>query len=395
MNDSTARPGDPRTDMTQREALVFMTALSFIEEHALLSEDKLADAKGSLQALFLRTSGEETLLRKLIDTLKATRQIHKIFSDISNILNGIARCVGTVEDKLTALRAAFERLRPTAEENSDFIDPFLSFSQAFLQHIAAFHYNMQQYLERKENEARHGSVYRIARQARERLKQRLASGLAAQAHSEVEHRIKEEVIAAFDYSEAEVNYKFSRREAQAKEKDIYALLAEIRAMCQMAMNPAMRDKESEIFRRAAATYDDVFERFARALRAHPRLLAVKDSVLELFKLYQHAHGIFALDFSNLNRSLATMMDNPKAYFEAKEEDRSIATKREKLRRIEALIPFLEYAAELMYDKELDNYPRFSRRLSEVISRKKMPWEAFGVDLLRAKVQAEAELSTRL
>ncbi len=394
MNDPRARPVGPYTDLAQREALVSMTALAFIEEYALLSRDKLADAKQSLPALFLRTSGEETFLRKLIETLKATRQIHKTFSDITNILDGTARCVSTVEAKLAGLRGALERLRPTAEENAAFVDPFMAFSQTFLQHIAAFHYNMQLYLERKENEARQASVYRIARQARERLKQRLASGLVAEAQGEVEHRIKEEVIAAFDYSEAESNYKFARREARSKEQDIHALLAEIRAMCQMAMNPAMRDTEGEIAKRAAS-YDDVFGRFAEALRAHPRLLAVKDAVLDLFKLYQHAHGIFALDFSHLNRSLATMMDNPEAYFEAKEEDRSIAAKREKLRRIEALIPFLEHAAELMRDEELENYPRFSRRISEAISRKKTPWEPYAVDLLRAKVQAEAELSTQL
>jgi hypothetical protein len=393
-NDPDMRPEGPYTDLAQREALVSMTALAFIEEYALLSRDKLADAKKSLSALFLRTSGEETFLRKLIETLKATRQIHKTFSDISNILDGTARCVSTVEAKLAGLRAALERLRPTAEENAAFVEPFLSFSQTFLQHIAAFHYNMQQYLERKENEARQGSLYRIARAARDRLKQRLASGLAAEAQGEVEHRIKEEVIAAFDYSEAESNYKFARREARSKEEDIRALLAEIRAMCQMAMNPAMREKEGEVAKRAAA-YDDVFSRFAEALRAHPRLLAVKDAVLELFKLYQHAHGIFALDFSNLNRSLATLMDNPEAYFEAKEEDRSIAAKREKLKRIEALIPFLEHAAELMRDEELESYARFSRRFSEAISRKKAPWEPIAVDLLRAKVQAEAELSTQL
>lgn len=390
----TNAPARSAAELQQREALVSLTALCFIEEHALLPKDKLADAKNSLQALFLRTSGEETLLRKLIDILKATRQIHRTFSDISRILEGIARSVGTVEDRLTAFRETAALLHPSAEENAEFIDPFLWFSQAFTQKIAAFHRGMQDLLERKENEARHESIYRIAREARARLRERLASGLAAEARGEVEHRIREEVIASFDYSEAEVNYRFARRESQAKEDEIRALLEDIRAMCQMAMNPAMREKDKDIAKRAAA-YDDIFAHFGNALRKHPRLLRVKDAVLELFRLYQHAYGIFTLDFNNLSRSLQTIMENSQAYFEAKEEDRSIAAKREKLHKIESLIPFLEHAAGLMHDAALEGYHRFSRGLSEAIARKKAPWEHIGADLLRAKVQAEAELSTRL
>jgi hypothetical protein len=71
------------TDPQHREALVSMTALYFIEEHALLRPELLEDAKKSLQALFLRTSGEETMLRKLIEILKTTKQIHQSFASIS------------------------------------------------------------------------------------------------------------------------------------------------------------------------------------------------------------------------------------------------------------------------------------------------------------------------
>jgi hypothetical protein len=64
-------------------------------------------------------------------------------------------------------------------------------------------------------------------------------------------------------------------------------------------------------------------------------------------------------------------------------------------KIEGLIPFLEHAAVLTTENETEGYGRFSRRLSNMISEKKAAWVNVSELLLRAKVQAEAELSTRL
>lgn len=398
-------------DSQHREALVSMTALSFIEENALLSQDQLDDAKKSLQALFLRTSGEETMLRKLIEILKMTRQIHQSFASISSILTGITRGVQTVDGKIAAYKQTLATLTLNAEENAAFAGPFLSFSQAFLQKISAFDNSMRQYVELRENEARYASIYRIAQEARERLKQRLTGVLGSQTRGEHETRIRQQVMASFDYSEAESNLQYAQRETRNKEEEILALLEDIRAMCQMAKNPSMREKTEEpsdasvssysVVPTAAKTakpreeYDDVFAMFARALRQHPRLLQLKDIVLDLFKIYQHSYGMFRLDCSNLNKAIETMFDNSEAYFEAKEEDRDIRNKREKLKMIEGLIPFLERSAVMMAENESETYNRFSRRLSDLISEKRVIWSHIAEHLLRAKVQAEAELSTRL
>ena len=104
--------------------------------------------------------------------------------------------------------------------------------------LATFARTLDSYLYAKEEEARLTSIYRIARTARERLKQRLAGGLGAEAQGEVETRIKNEVVSTFDFSESESNLKYARRDARAKEEEVQAQLAEIRAMCQMAMNPS-------------------------------------------------------------------------------------------------------------------------------------------------------------
>ena len=398
-------------DSQHREALVSMTALSFIEENALLSQDQLDDAKKSLQALFLRTSGEETMLRKLIEILKMTKQIHQSFASISSILTGITRGAQTVDGKIAAYKQTLATLTLNAEENAAFAGPFLSFSQAFLQKVDAFDNSVRQYVELRENEARYASIYRIAQEARERLKQRLTGVLGSQTRGEHETRIRQQVMASFDYSEAESNLQYAQRETRNKEEEILALLEDIRTMCQMAKNPAMREKTEEPSdatvssysvvpaatrtAKPGAGYDDVFAMFARALRQHPRLLQLKDIVLDLFKIYQHSYGMFRLDCSNLNKAIETIFDNSEAYFEAKEEDRDIRNKREKLKMIEGLIPFLERAAVIMAENESEAYNRFSRRLSDLISEKRVIWSHIAEHLLRAKVQAEAELSTRL
>ncbi len=398
------------TDPQHREALVSMTALYFIEEHALLRPELLEDAKKSLQALFLRTSGEETMLRKLIDILKTTKQIHQSFASISNVLSGISRGAQTVGSKVAAYKQALATMTLSAEENAAFAGPFLSFSQTLLQKIDAFDNNMRQYVEFKETEARYASIYRIAMEARERLKLRLAGVLGSQTRSEVETRIRQNVVSSFDYSESESNLQFAQRDAHNKEKEIMAQLEDIRVMCQMAKNPAMRNKTDDSTSptissysvmpatktpKPRADYDDVFALFSQALRQHPRLLQLKDIVLELFRLYQNSYGMFRLDCDRLGKAMETMFDNSEAYFETKEEDKDIRTKREKLMMIEGLIPFLEYAAVLTTENMTEAYGRFSRRLSDMISEKKAAWATISEHLLRAKVQAEAELSTRL
>lgn len=400
------KPSEPQ----YREALISMTALYFVEEHALLRPNQLDDAKNSLQALFLHTSGEETMLRKLIDILKTTKQIHQSFASISNVLAGITRGVQTVDGKIAAYKQLLATLTLSAEENAAFAGPFLSFSQLFLEKIDNFEKNMQQYVQLKETEARYSSIYHIAMEARERLKQRLAGVLGTRDHGAVESRIRQNVVSSFDYSEADSNLQFAQRDARNKEEEILAQLEDIRVMCQMAKNPKMRDKTEDPSNTTVSSYSalpevkeskteveyvDVFKLYSKALHTYPRLLELKNNVLELFKLYQNSYGMFRLDCNNLSKAIETMLDNSEAYFDAKEEDQDIQTKREKLKLIEGLIPFLEHTAVAVPDDEVLSYGKFSRKISDIISEKRAPWSHITEFLLRAKVQAEADLSTRL
>jgi hypothetical protein len=373
----------------EREALISLTAIGYIEEHGLLTRTQLDDAKKSLQALFLRASGEETMLRKLIDVLKTTRHIHHSFASISGTLAGVSKSVRVLEEKLAALRARVAQTAVTAEANTDFIGPFLSFSQRFVQETAAYTESLSLYLAAREQMARAQSIYLIALEARERLRQRLA-GRLGQARSETEVRIKDEIVSTFNYGEAEIALETTRHDAEVTRRNVQDHLREIQAMCRVATNPALRDRLDDV-----DAGEDIFVRFTDALARHDCLATMKEPVLELFKLYHHSHGMFQLDYQKLNRAFETLMDNVDVYFHAKEEDRDLAAKREKLRKIEGLIPFLEQAAGLATDDHMDAYPTFSRQLSAQISERRAPWNHIAEDLLRAKVQAEAEISTRL
>lgn len=377
----------------QREAVISLTALYYIEEQALLNAHQLEDAKNSLQALFLRTSGEETTLRQLIEMLKLSRSLHRSFANISTVLHGAAQCAQTSEQRAAALREDIERLAPSAEERRDVIDPLLDFAHRFQTHMTAFVHALQQYIARKETEARARSVFQLALAAREQLKQRLSGTLGTQTGGEVEHRIRQELVQSFDYGEAEAAVAAATRDARHQASELRDALKAIKAMCQLAMNPAMREQPAAVT--AAAAGDDIYARFTAALPKHPRLAPLRDPVSELFKLYQHTFGIFSLDLTKLNQALAAMLQNTQAYFEAKDEDRDLHSKRDRLRKIEGLIPFLEHGAELTRQSDTDTYYKFSRHLSAAITNRKTPWVHIGEDLLRAKIQAEAELSTRL
>lgn len=380
-------------DRQQKESLISMIALLFVEENKLLNEEQVEDAKKSLQALFLRTTGEETMLRKLIDILKTNKAINQTFSDMSDVLGGISKSTETVKFKIDAFKQQIESLEISAEENADFIGPFLDFSGEFIKHVEQFERMMYSYRDIKERESRHASMFRIAKEARQRLKDRFSGGL--EMEGEVESEIKEKVIQTFDYGETEINYEYSQREAKNTLADIETVLNDFEEMCQFAMNPDMREKEKDYQPFKKSAYIDVFSIYTAAVIKHPRLSILKDSIQGLFRLFQHSYGMFALDFKKFNLAISPMVDDTDAYFMAKDEDEDVRTKRIKLKQVEGLIAFLENVARLLKTEEKFAYAQFSKAVSDVITATRTRWEHIAEDLLRMKVSAEADLSTRL
>ncbi len=371
-----------------------MTALSFIEQNALMTQAQLNDARRSLQALFIRTSGEETMLRKLVEILKVNKELHEAFSAISKISTSISTSVEIISKKINYLKQYISKLQLTPQENSDFFAPFLTFTHLFQQKLVRFDQLISHYLELREEEAKRTHEFRIAQDASRRLKDRLSGKLAMRAGGEVEESMKQEVLGDFDYASAKEQLAAAQREAKLEAKHISSLLMEIKFMCQMAMNPDMREKQDQAVVMKEHV-DDIFMRFTRALKYHPRLEQIKNFIVDYFKLYQKAYGMFVLDFNNFNKAVETITSNTEEYFESKTEDEDLRSKREKLRKYEGLIPFLEATANLIHEYDDYSFDRFSRRVSQEISVDSSPWDHIGEDLLVAKVAAEADLTTRL
>jgi len=380
-------------DRQQKESLISMIALLYVEEQGLLNDEQLEDAKESLQALFLRTTGEETMLRKLIEILKTNKALNQTFSDMSNVLGGITKSSETIKRKFEAFKQQLQSLEISAEENADFIGPFLGFSALFEKNVEQFERMMYSYRDVKEREARYANMFRIAKEARQRLKDRFSGGPGEEGAKE--SKIKEKVIQTFDYGETEINHSYSQREAKNTLAEIELLIKEFQKMCQLAMNPAMREEEKGYQPFKKSEYEDVFSIYTAALIKHPRLEILKKPIQDLFRLYQHSYGMFAIDFQKFNHAITPMVENTDAYFQAKEEDEDIRTKRRKLEQIEGLINFLENVARLLKVEQEFVYAKFSKAVSDVIMMPASGWSPIVEDLLRMKVNAEADFSTRL
>ena len=117
--------------------------------------------------------------------------------------------------------------------------------------------------------------------------------------------------------------------------------------------------------------------------------------MDYFKLYQRAYGMFRLDFNSFKKAVTMMSTNSQQYFEDKNEDYDIREKRDKLKKLEAVINFLEVAAKMVREESELTYQKLSKKLSELIDKPDSNWVDISQDLLVAKVSAEAEMSTTI
>jgi len=332
------------------------------------------------------------MLRKLVEILKVNKELHEAFSSIAKISINVSSSVEIIGRKINYLKQYVSRLQLTPQEQSEFFAPFLGFTHKFQEKTVRFNNLMHHYLELREAEAKRVLEYRVAEDASRRLRERLSSQLGTETRGEVEASIRREVLGSFDFANAKQNLADAERESRLAAREISDLLNDMRVMCQLAMNPDMRDNSNEP---AAQKYEDIFMLFTKSLKRHPRLGQIQDFIIDYFKVYQRAYGMFVIDFDNFNKAVDTITNNTDQYFESKKEDEDIRVKREKLRKYEGLIPFMEQASNLVV--EYSDYPftKFSKKMSEVISEENRTWDHISEDLLVAKVAAEADLSTRL
>lgn len=377
----------------QKETLLMLIVINYAEEHGLLNAEQLEDARASLRALFLHATGEETMLRKIIGILQINRALNKTFSEMANILAGITKSHQSLVGKHAALESQLADMVVTPDEVTHFARPLLEFSGDFVRAVANFDRQMTEYKDAKELEARSAHVYRLAQEARARLKQRFEQGVTEE--NQQEEHVKQKVYQAFNFAEAESDYRYHKRSAKSIREEISDLLKDFQMMCQMAMKPEMRSVHKISDKTGKPPCVDIYTITLKAMRRFPRLQPLIPAVQDLLKLYQRSFGMFMLDFEKFNNTLGPMIENTEDYFQAKEQDEDVRTKQKKLADIEALIAFIEDVSGILHDGHNYTYPQFSIAISEHITRPATKWAPIAERLLHMKVAAEAELSTRL
>jgi hypothetical protein len=386
---STLPPLNPQ----QKQSLIMLIVLNFADGHGLLNAEQLEDARASLRVLFLRATGEETMLRKLIGMLKINRALNQTFSEMSRVLEAIRKSNQSLAGRHDALQQQLIAMAITPEENTHFVGPLLDYASDFLRAVNEFDRQMAEFKVAKEAEARSAHAFRLAEEARERLKQRFEMDVAGEDHQE--QQVKKKIIQAFNYAEAETEYLYNKRTANRIRNEIADSLKDFHRMCQMAMNPEMRSLTKIRFAPGKPPCLDIYTIALKAMTALPRLRPLFPTVQELLRLYQRSFGMFMLDFDKFNNALGPMVENTEDYFHAKEQDEDVRTKQKKLVEIEALIAFIENVAPLLRDGQNYTYPKFSLAVSGHITTAASKWSAIAEELLQMKVAAEAELTTRL
>ena len=231
----------PALNPQEKESLLMLIVINYAEDHGLLSAEQLEDARASLRALFLRATGEETMLRKIIGILTINRALNKTFSEMAGILTGIKKSNLSLVGKHEALEKQFASMAVTPDENAHFVRPLLEFSSDIVRAVTEFDRQMTEYKEAKELEARSAHVYRLAQEARSRLKQRFEKGVTEESRQD--EQVKQKVYQAFNFSEAESEYQYNKRSATSTRHEISNALKDFHLMCQMAMKPEMRSVE--------------------------------------------------------------------------------------------------------------------------------------------------------
>lgn len=367
----------------EREAIVLLTALRYVEANALLGAADLRAAKQPLRQA--PHAGSATpVLTPLRERLETARRLHHALASVSEVLAGAHRCRAMLREKQARLAARIAETSVREPAQREFLARFFAFSREFIKHCTAFAEEIARYSAAHEQEvrARCALVIRLA------ARRQHEPGISAFNGRTATIRAADiRVVVPFIVEHTAPSLIGARRDVATRARNVENLLRVIARLSALAAPPARRPPH------LAAS--DFYRRFSETAARDAQLRAAADPLFTLLALYENAYRLLRRDYRKLNESLATLERNTGAYLREKMANIDTSTRRDRLRKIEALAAFVDQGACLAADDELYAYPKFSRELSAAICERRAAWQPIAGDLLRAKVHAEGEIGTQL
>ncbi len=378
----------------RHEMLVVLQTLVFIESNGLMSRAKLNQVRRDIQRIFIGESEQQEMLPRLNELVRQNHDLRLGFGEISQITGRISQGTRLVDGKLQYLITYIQGLDKTADESAEFFTPLINYMRRYRERLQRFDRDLLAYLAVHEERARATHEFRIAERASEKLRMRLSAKMQ-QFENELDQEggSRDGTTDNFDHENAQHRLDTTEKDVIAMARQMLTILSDMKALCQMAMNADMRDTVAAD-RAEDMDIEDVFAALTDAIHRHPRVASIAGFIVDHFRLIQRTYGLFKVDFENFEQAVLAMPEHATEYFDAIEDDQDLVRKNHHLLMYACLIPYLENIETFVGDADSLSLSKWTKRLTEEISRPSVPWAPAAEALVVALVAAQADLAAQ-
>lgn len=377
------------TEANRCESLVLLTALLFIEDEKLLGAKQLANARANFKALTEHTMRIHEALRHLSDVLQINRSLNLAYIKIDTNLNEVDNSINNIEHQLNEEKQALLDDGPPANVHAGFLGDLFSFSRDFKQIIRGFQAELILYVQARETESRCANQYHAALKKRQLIKEKLSEQLGMISTRQTQ--ANDLVIDELDFASVDARYRSASQTSKHHTQRVNEFLNHIKLMCEMVTHPSLRERQEGLANYNRTPYEDLHAKFTNAVEEFPFIAERKESLLHVFRIFQHSHSIFLDDLYNLNNALASIIGDSDTYFQTKSDHSHIKDVVSKSRKVESLLDFLQIAALVLNQMENLTYNNFTKALSKLIDTVDAPWFEIQQGLINSKINSEARL----
>lgn len=379
----------PESVTDRCESLILLTALLFIEEEKLLGTKQLATARADFTALKKHTLHIQDALKHLSDVLQTNRSQNLNYIKIENNLNNISQSINNIELQLNEAKQSLLDDNPPVNVHAGFLGSLFSFSRDFKQKIRALQAELILYVEAKEVDSHSASQYHTALKKRQLIKEKLSEQLGMVSAEQAQ--ASELIVDELDFAKVDARYQSASQTLRHHTQRVNEFLNDIKQMCELVTHPSLRERQEGLVNYNQLPYEDLHLKFTNAAEEFPFIEERKETLLHVFRIFQHSHSIFLDDLYNLNNSLAGIIGEADTYFQTKSDHSHIKEVVSKSRKVESLIDFLQIASLQLSQMDNLTYENFTKALSKLIDSADAPWLDIQQGLINSKINAEAVL----